>query len=748
MDRVAVPPDAVPNNLPHHLTTFVGREADLRSLKTLLPNARMVTLVGTGGAGKSRLATELARATMDRWPDGVWWVDLSAAADTGEAVVGALELPGQGSTESVAASWLAARRALLILDSCEHLIGNSATFGQALLERCPQLTILATSREPLGVAGEVRWPVTSLVDPDALHLFEARARLVSPNFKVSSGNIQPVTEICDRLDRLPLAIEMAAARLDVMSERELLANLTDRFRFLASGARTAPERQQTMTAAIDWSHRLLTEDESRLFRRLAVFQGGFTLEAAQRVCSEGDAPGVMKVLGGLVQKSMVVADKLDDGSTRYRLMESHHAYAREKLTASADLQLTQRLHYEYFARWLRPPAVQKGKSRESANLWVALDWAKTNAADRGLGLAVELADFEFSDHARTKDVLLDLVERSPATGALRARALNLAGRLVLRQGDLDLSRSLADSSLTLGRQLGDPELIAYLVRGAGTIYHSRGELDVAAAMYDEALSLVGDHANEALLVEVKNALGVLAVERGQHAEALELLTQCVASRRRAGDQASLARCLESLANAQLGLGDLDGAASSWSESLSMFSELSDPFGTIWCLGGLALVAAKHGDDERTVRLASVADRMSREWSLSTGSFRLDQLADVIEQARSKLGARRGDAAWNDGQAMSTTRALEYARGEETSAQLADAGLLTRRELEVVALVAAGLTNKQIAERLFLSERTAEGHVERIRNKLGVRSRTDVATWAVTKGIGTRNLDKTTPTSTV
>jgi Response regulator containing a CheY-like receiver domain and an HTH DNA-binding domain len=211
----------------------------------------------------------------------------------------------------------------------------------------------------------------------------------------------------------------------------------------------------------------------------------------------------------------------------------------------------------------------------------------------------------------------------------------------------------------------------------------------------------------------------------------------------------MARHLESLANAQLGLGDIEAAEAGWTESLSIFRDLSDPFGTIWCLGGLALVAAAHGDQERALRLAAVADRMSREWSLSTGSFRLSQLDDACRNARAKLGDRKGDGMWNDGQTMSFDRAMEYALGKDAKTELlVDAGPLSRREREVVAMVAVGMTNRQIADRLFIAERTAEGHVERIRNKLGVRSRTEVATWAVERGVGSQKLDKPPPLSTV
>src|SRR5690348_16668530 len=326
--------EAAPSNLPLHLTSFVGREAELRSLKSLVRGSRLVTLVGTGGAGKTRLAAEVARANRGAWPDGIWWVELAAETDVAGAVVANLELPGNGPALRVVASWLAPRRALLILDNCEHIVAACAAFCHELLGQCPNVTILATSREPLGVPGEVRLPVAALGDPDALTLFEERARLVSPSFKVGQPNRDPVAAICNRLDRLPLGIEMAAARLDLMSERELLANLNDRFRLLASGARTAPERQQTMAAAIDWSHRLLTADETRLFRRLAVFQGGFTLDAVRSVSDDGGE--TLGLLAVLVHKSMAVVDRLEDGSTRYRLMESHRDYAHDKLEESGE----------------------------------------------------------------------------------------------------------------------------------------------------------------------------------------------------------------------------------------------------------------------------------------------------------------------------------------------------------------------------------------------------------------------------
>jgi predicted ATPase/DNA-binding CsgD family transcriptional regulator len=732
MDRVAVRgkhASAASSNLPHHLTSFVGREAELRSLKGLLSTSRLVTLTGTGGAGKSRLAAELARANANLWPDGAWWIELAGADDVARAVVATLELPGLGPAQDVVASWLAARKALLVLDNCEHLVADCATFGQRILERCPQLNIIATSREPLGVPGEARWRVASLPDPDAVLLFEARARLVAPDFKVASTNLDPVTRICERLDRLPLAIEMAAARIDVMSEQELLNNLNDRFRFLTSGTRTAPQRQQTMAAAIDWSYRLLTDHEARLFRRLAVFQGGFTAEGAEAVCSGGIETNLIDVLAGLVQKSMVVADRLDSG-TRFRLLESHHDFASERLRESGELDATQKSHYDYFSSRHWEPV-------ESANFWHAVTWARDNAQDGGLALALEIGDSDFGHQARAGKLILDLLEHSNPSQTLRVKATSMAARLAWRQADHVASRRLVESAVSLARKTRDPELIGRALSGAGLIYETAGELALAGKMYDEALLILSGSRNPGLVDDVSNARGLLAITQGDPASALGILRPCVASARSQGDPPRMARYLESLANAQLDVGQVDEAAESWKESLSVFTVINDWFGIIWSLVGLSLVAAARRQDDRAVRLAGAADRLTREYSLTTWPFRAQQLEDSRKHAHARLGTGRGEAAWEEGHTMTTAKALEYALGGDTPAEevLTDQGPLSRREREVVTMVASGMTNKEIAQRLFLAERTAEGHVERIRNKLGVRSRTEVATWAVAHGLG-------------
>ena len=732
--------------LPRHLTSFVGRDADRRALKALLRTSRLVTLTGTGGAGKSRLAAEVARDSSDAWPDGSWWVELAAETDVGGAVVANLELPGRGSPTQVAAAWLARRRALLILDNCEHLVDECAKFCQVLLELCPEVSVLATSREPLGVPGEVRWPVASLAQPDALNLFEARAQLVEPAFRLAAQNRAPVSAICERVDRLPLAIEMAAARLDLMSEKELLANLNNRLRVLATSARTAPERQQTMTATIDWSYRLLTEEERGLFRRLAVFQGGFTMEAAQAICATSEGPAaLLSLLSGLVKKSMVVAERSSGESTRYSLLESHRDFADERLRESEDLDLMRRRHHDYYASRHWDPL-------ESANFWHAVGWGRDHAQDGGLRLALAIGDADFGAQARAKELILDLLQTAAGTTeSLRAEAMIMAARLAWRQAEHAASKELADSAVALARKAGDPELTARALNGAGLVHETAGELATAGQMYDEALLLLKDSTNPRLVADVSNARGLLAIAQGDTEGALEILTRCVTEARSQKDPALLARYLESLANAQLDHGDVDRAAQSWSESLAAFRVVNDWFGIIWCLVGLALVAAARREHDRTLRLAAAADRLSREYSLAMWPLRAGQLETAASQARASIGQKdRSEAASTEGQRMTNAEVLDYALGGSRPVDegLADGGLLSRREREVAAMVASGMTNKEIAQRLFIAERTAEGHVERIRNKLGVRSRTEVATWAVEHGLGPRPLDNARPESKV
>jgi len=737
---------SAPSTLPRFLTSFVGRTDELRSLKALLASSRMITLTGTGGAGKSRLAVQAAAAAADLWPAGVWWVDLAPVPDPGlmpAAVVASLELPGRGSPVDLVVTWLATRRALLILDNCEHLVAACAEFGDRVLKACPQLTILATSREALGVPGESLWPVAPMAVSDGVRLFEERGRLALPQFKVDTSNLELVSEICLRLDGLPLAIELAAAHVGMMSEREITSRLGDRFRILTSGVRTVPQRQRTMIATIDWSYRLLTDAEARLFRRLSVFRGGFNLESVEAVCGDQNDTGVIDLLSSLIQKSLVVAERPTDGHSRYRLLESLHAFATEQMKAAGEIDEISRRHYEYFLgavssktwEWTGPRARERGpgieeqewKAREAANLWAAVDWARNHVDDMGLTLTYYVAEFA-ATHAR--GYLVELLDRASAPAALRARAFGRAAILALRQGDNEAAFHLAETSAAVARDLGDAEVHANALNDLAMVYYDRDLRPQAREKYQEALSLLTNSSNRRLVNRIRHNMAWLSIDDGDYETAHEIVADVVAYDRSVGNTYNLAHALDSLAQAQLGLKRLEAAEKSFKECLAIDRDLKNRWSILASMAGLAKLAQVRGDNVRALRLAAALDRVSREWSLKVAGF--DGV--FVREARLALGSRKSAEAWNYGLAMSFDTALEYALSAREFEAMVDLGPLSRREGEVARLVSAGLTNKQIGECLFIAERTAEGHVERIRNKLGVRSRAEVASWAVTRGL--------------
>ena len=379
-------------HLPAQLTSFVGRDTEMVEVRGLLAEHRLVALTGAGGAGKTRLALQVAAAVADGYSDGAWYVDLAPITDpelvplTVARAFGLPDQPGR-SPRNALVQFIGARQILLVLDNCEHLLDASADVAAALLGACPGLMLLATSREPIGVAGEVTWRVPSLsLADDAMRLFNDRAGHARPGFSIDDDNAATVAEICRRLDGMPLAIELAAARVRALSPKEILAGLQDRFRLLTGGSRTAVRRQQTLQASVDWSHALLTEPERILFRRLAVFLGGFDLEACQEVVADRDLARhqVLDVLALLVDKSLVIAET-NGGPTRYLLLETMRQYAQEKLSESAEVVAVRdrhRDHYTAMAMALDAPGnsdmellLDQGET-EIDNLRAAFAWSR------------------------------------------------------------------------------------------------------------------------------------------------------------------------------------------------------------------------------------------------------------------------------------------------------------------------------------------------------------------------------------
>jgi predicted ATPase/class 3 adenylate cyclase len=519
--------DTPHHNLPIQLTRFVGRERELAAVQQLLLAERLVTLTGAGGVGKTRLALRLAAELLDGFADGVWLADLAPLADpmlVPQAVASALAVREQPERPLVQTlqDVLRPKHLLLLLDNCEHLVAACAALAEALLRACPELRILATSREALGIAGEATWRVPPLASPDperlpsleslvqyeAVRLLLDRAELAAPSFTITQQNAAAVAQVCQQLDGVPLALELAAARIKVLSVEQLAARLSDRFRLLTGGSRSALPRQQTLRALVDWSYDLLTEPEQVLFRRLAVFAGGCTLDAAEGVCAgDGIEPGeVLEHLARLVDKSLVIADPSPASELRYRLPETIRQYSAEKLGEAGEGATLRGRHRDWWlalAERTGPGALDPQRlawlEREYDNLRAALRWSiDSGQAEPGLRLAAGLCDFwyargYFSEGCAWLAELLALPATTAATA--RARALEWAGRLAYLQGDeLDRQR-IATSLVALGH---------------GAL--RRGDALRAQLLFNESLGLARDAGDHLAMVLCLEGLAGVTVE--------------------------------------------------------------------------------------------------------------------------------------------------------------------------------------------------------------------------------------------
>jgi predicted ATPase/class 3 adenylate cyclase/DNA-binding CsgD family transcriptional regulator len=494
--------DAVPNNLPEQLTSFVGRGEELRDIGEALGQTRLLTLTGAGGCGKTRLAAQAAADALERFPDGVWWVELAPLADPdavgptlGEAL-GVKPLPGQSSLEAAVAH-LAGARALVVLDNCEHLLEACASTADALLRGCPGVTVLATSRAPLDVPGETHWrvpslslpaelqtqPVEAVAQSDAVRLFIERALKVRPNFAVDAGNAPAIAQICHDLDGIPLAIELAAARVRVLGVEQIADGLGDRFRLLTGGARSAMPRQQTLRASVDWSHDLLSADEQTLLRRLAVFAGGWTLDAVEEVCADErlDRLAILDLLTSLLDKSLVVVEERGT-SVRYRLLETVRQYAHDRLVQAGELAALRDRHRDAYvarAEQIAPHLEAAGQGAwldaldvESANMSAALIHAAETDAELALRLCAALTVW---GKLRGRFALADagyvraLEAAGEQSSALRARVLWARGYLLAYSGRFEEAVAAELQALELAEQLGEDSTAARALDALGTL---------------------------------------------------------------------------------------------------------------------------------------------------------------------------------------------------------------------------------------------------------------------------------------
>jgi len=636
--------DSFPNNLPRQLASFVGREAEMAEVKRLLSTTNLLTLTGTGGAGKTRLAIQVAADLLEQYSDGVWLVELAALAhsslipETVATALGLHEQPGRSVLTSLR-DYLQPKALLLVLDNCEHLVAACAQLAEALLQVCPNLRILATSREPLGIRGELTWRIPSLSFPDprrlpleesllrydAIRLFYERAIAARPGFALEDHE-EAVALICQKLDGIPLAVELAAPRVRSLSVEQIAAKLDDRFRLLTGGSRVALPRHQTLRAALDWSYDLLSVHEQNLLRRLSAFAGGFTLESAEEVCagegiSEAD---IVQLLTQLVDKSMVHMEELGN-TVRYRLLETVRQYGLDRLLASGDSRVWPRRHRNWYLGLAEraEPGLQGPDQRiwldrletEHDNLRAALRWSEESREPHvALQLAAALGRFwTVRGHlSEGRQFLESALASERGAPALRAKAFNAAGGLAHDQGDYEMARRSYERSLAIRRELGDRKDIARSLSSLASLARVQGEYARAVALHEESLALFRQLEDKAGIASAQNSLGIVARYQGNYERAVALHQESLAINRELGDMVGIAFSLNGLGNVARDRGDYSNARSFLEESLAIRRELGERQGIAASLNNLGVVVQYQGDYERATTLYEESLAIKRE----------------------------------------------------------------------------------------------------------------------------------------
>jgi predicted ATPase/class 3 adenylate cyclase len=627
--------DVLPNNLPIQLTSFVGRERDIAEVKGLFSTTRLLTLTGAGGAGKTRLALRVAAEVLEEFPNGVWLVELAALSDPtlipqiAASALTVREQPGRPLIATLT-DYLQPMQLLLLLDNCEHLLSACAHLAEVLLRACPHLRILATSREGLGIGGELTYRVPSLSVPDvrrpapldhlvqheAVRLFIERVTFAVPTFRVTEQNAPAIAQVCDRLDGIPLAIELAAAQVKALSVERIAVRLDNRFRLLTGGSRTALPRHQTLQGTMDWSHDLLSQKERTLLRRLSVFAGGFTLEAAEVVGSRDglDEVEILTLLTHLVDKSLVVKEE-QGGDDRYRLLETVRQYAWNKLLEAGEVAELRRQHASFFLAlaeagephltdadqetWL------KRLDAEHDNFRAALEWSKTVAGGEETRLRLAGALWRFWNARGYWSEGLRWLEGAVAAGSgvspsARAKAFFGAGVLAWLLSDNDRAAALIDESLALNRQLADKRGIADSLRILAQVAWGREDYDRARALGEESLSLFQEVGNKWGIAAVFRFLGYLAQSRHDLERARPSLEQSLALARELGDKRGIAQSLYGLGQIARDNGDYERATKLYEESLVVSREMGDKYFISNSLHTLGILANYRSDPARAV----------------------------------------------------------------------------------------------------------------------------------------------------
>ena len=690
--------EAYTHNLPTQVSSFIGREREAADARRMLAESRLVTLTGPGGAGKTRLALQVAAEVIEEFPDGVWLVELAALTDPAllpQAIAAALGLGEEGGARTLTETVTQALRPqslLLIWDNCEHLVLACARLAETLLRACPGLRLLATSREALEIAGEAALPISSLSLPlglplpppetlagyEAIRLFVERATAAQPEFRFSAGNAQAVAQVCTGLDGIPLALELAAARVRVLTPEEIAARLDDRFRLLSGGSRTALPRQQTLRALIDWSYDLLPPPEQTLLRRLSVFAGGWTLDAAETVCAGGGVPGgidagdVLDLLSRLVAKSLVVFEPSEEGEARYRLLENLRAYARERLAETEDAALLPQRHRDWClalaeeaephlsgpkqASWLNR------LERDHDNLRAALASSSHEADGGGAGLRLAGALWRFwwmrGYFSEGRGFLERALAQSDGRDALvRAKALNASGNLVEAQGDYNTAVRRYRECLDIYKGLNDDLGVASILNNMGNIASSQEDWAGARDFYEQSLLILRAQADERRVAVLLMNTGIVANHQQQYTEARTLYEESLQIFRRRQDLGPLSAVLLNLGDLACSQKDYASARAYLLEGLQIAEHIGEKDCIASILMTLGYTAWPLGQYEQAAKLFGSAARILAAAGFSLAPRDHSNFEENVAIVRAKLGEEKFQVAWKQGRVAKLKRLI-------------------------------------------------------------------------------------------
>jgi len=702
----ANPLEARITNLPISLTSFIGRKRELSDVKQKLSSARLLTLTGPGGSGKTRLALQTGTELLDSFKDGVWWVDLTVLTDRSMVSysiarsLGVLEIPNQ-SLHQTLAHFLRSKHLLLIIDNCEHLIETCAHIIHFLCERCSQLTILATSRESLNVAGEQTWQVPTLFLPDpqkyspidllleyeGIRLFVERARTASSDFIFSEQNASFVTQICSRLDGIPLAIELAAARIKLLTPEEIATRLDDRFHLLTNGSLTAPLRHQTLQAAMDWSYDLLNDKEQRLFRSLAVFSGSWDLEATEEVCSSNDhleKSEILDLLSSLVDKSLVIKEGAQNGRSRYRMLETIRQYAWDALTRSNETHEVQEYHLNYYLRLVESAKPHLGfflpdkemfkwlgvLTPEHDNLRVAVNFCETSPSHAKAGLKMMgNLHWYFLLHNRLSEGRdwINKLETKEITISpiVKAQAYLTSGFLACWQGDFASARPALERSLKFFGEINDGAGIAFSLHGLGFAANGLGEHADAGQYFGRCLQTAREIDDKWLISIALHFIAIGTSFQGNYDLALSQFEECISLMSNGyGNTQGIAFSEFHLGRIARIHGNLASARQHHTTGLELFVRMGDKRGIGYSLFGFACLAYAQEEPQRAAKLLGAVDVLREELGTLLETVLQIEYEQTYSAVREMLGEESFETIRVEGYELLLEQTIQFALNPE------------------------------------------------------------------------------------